>query len=184
MNENWLDVLRGEIIVSCQAEGCDPFNVPEYVALFAQAAMMGGAKGIRTEGIEKIKAIKRVVNLPIIGLLKTSFPDGSVRITGSFSEVEELLSVGCDIVSIDGTSRFRDGYIAGADFIREVKKRYGCTVMADISTYEEGLACAEAGADCLSTTLSGYTPYTQSESGLPDVELVRRLVHAVTIPVH
>lgn len=37
--------LRGEMIVSCQAEGKDPFNKPEYVALFAQAAIMGGRKG-------------------------------------------------------------------------------------------------------------------------------------------
>ncbi len=175
--------FRGGIVVSCQAEGDDPFNTPVNVALFAEAARMGGACGIRSEGLAKIAAIKKRVDLPMIGLLKTSFPDGSVRITGSFSEVEALLTLGCDIISIDGTSRFRDGYASGADFIREVKRRYECTVMADISTYDEGLACAEVGADCLSTTLSGYTPYTRIESDLPDVELVRKLVKAVTVPV-
>ena len=42
-----LEQLRGGMIVSCQAEGDDPFNAnPEYMALFARAAEMGGAIGI------------------------------------------------------------------------------------------------------------------------------------------
>ena len=33
-------------------------------------------------------------------------------------------------------------------------------VMADIATSQEAFACYEAGADCISTTLCGYTPDT------------------------
>ena len=77
-----LEQLRGGMIVSCQAEGNDPFNAnPEYMALFAKAAEMGGAIGIRTQGIEKLQAIKRATELPVIGLLKSRFPDGTVCIT-------------------------------------------------------------------------------------------------------
>lgn len=66
-----LEHLKNGMIVSCQAEGDDPFNAdPEYMALFARAAEMGGAIGIRTQGIEKLEAIKRVTMLPVIGLLK------------------------------------------------------------------------------------------------------------------
>ena len=42
MNE-LLKQLKGGMIVSCQAEGDDPFNAnPEYMALFAKAAEMAG----------------------------------------------------------------------------------------------------------------------------------------------
>lgn len=78
------------------------------MALFAKAAEIGGAVGIRTQGIEKLKAIKQAVHLPVIGLLKSQFPDGTVRITGSFKEVEELIAAGSDIVAIDGTFRVRE----------------------------------------------------------------------------
>ena len=102
--------LRNGMIVSCQSEGNDPFNgSPQYMALFAKAAEMGGAVGIRTEGIEKLKAIKRFTSLPVIGLVKSSFSDGTVCITGSFKEVEMLLEAGSDIVAIDGTLREREG---------------------------------------------------------------------------
>ena len=101
-----LEKLQYGMIVSCQSEGDDPFNAdPMYMALFAKAAEIGGAVGIRTQGIEKLKAIKQAVHLPVIGLLKSQFPDGTVRITGSFKEVEELIAAGSDIVAIDGTFR-------------------------------------------------------------------------------
>jgi N-acylglucosamine-6-phosphate 2-epimerase len=55
-------------------------------------------------------------------------------------------------------------------------------VMADISTYEEGMAAADAGADMLSTTLSGYTPYSPHQKD-PDLELVTCLAASSPIPV-
>ena len=177
-----LNRLQGQFIVSCQAEGDDPFNTPEYVALFAKAAVIGGAKGIRSEGLEKIKCIKSSVQVPVIGLLKSSFDDGFVKITGSFKEVEELIQVGCDIIAIDGTDRLREG-MTGPDFIKEVKLKYSCCVLADIATKNEALAAESAGADCISTTLSGYTPETLSDSLEPDYTLVRELVGLLKIPL-
>ncbi|MCU7497403.1 MAG: N-acetylmannosamine-6-phosphate 2-epimerase, partial [Ignavibacteria bacterium] len=41
--------LKHGLVVSCQAEGDSPFNSPEGVAMFARAAVQGGAKGIRSE---------------------------------------------------------------------------------------------------------------------------------------
>lgn len=178
-----LEQLKGGMIVSCQSEGDDPFNAnPEYMALFARAAEMGGAIGIRTQGIEKLKAIKSATKLPVIGLLKSQFPDGTVCITGSFSEVEQLLSAGSDIVAIDGTFRVREG-LTGPDFIREVKKRYACDVLADIATYEEAKACEDAGADCISTTLNGYTPNTLQFHDGPNYDVLKDCVERLTVPV-
>ena len=182
MNE-LLKQLKGGMIVSCQAEGDDPFNAnPEYMALFARAAEMGGAIGIRTQGIEKLKAIKRATKLPVIGLLKSQFPDGTVCITSSFNEVEQLIAAGSDIVAIDGTFRKREG-LSGPEFIKEVKKRYGCIVLADIATYAEAKACEEAGADCVSTTLNGYTPDTLQFHDGPNYDVLRECVKGLTVPV-
>lgn len=175
--------LKGGIIVSCQSEGDDPFNAdPEYMALFAKAAEMGGAIGIRTQGIEKLKAIKRVTELPVIGLLKSQFPDGTVRITGSFEEVEQLIEAGSDIIAIDGTFRERQG-LTGPAFIKETKKRFGCLVLADIATYDEAKACEEAGADCISTTLNGYTPDTLQFHNGPNYDVLKACVDGLTVPV-
>lgn len=182
MNE-LLKQLKGGMIVSCQAEGDDPFNAnPEYMALFARAAEMGGAIGIRTQGIEKLKAIKRATKLPVIGLLKSQFPDGTVCITGSFNEVGQLIAAGSDIVAIDGTFRKREG-LSGPEFIKEVKKRYGCIVLADIATYAEAKACEEAGADCVSTTLNGYTPDTLQFHDGPNYDVLKECVEGLTVPV-
>lgn len=182
MNE-LLKQLKGGMIVSCQAEGDDPFNAnPEYMALFARAAEMGGAIGIRTQGIEKLKAIKRATKLPVIGLLKSQFPDGTVCITGSFNDVEQLNAAGSDIVAIDGTFRKREG-LSGPEFIKEVKKRYSCIVLADIATYAEAKACEEAGADCVSTTLNGYTPNTLQFHDGPNYDVLKECVEGLNIPV-
>jgi len=174
--------IRNGLIVSCQSEGDSPFNSPEGVAMFALAAASAGAAGIRSEGIEKTKRIIDTVALPVVGLVKSSFDDGSVRITGSIADVEGLLAIGAAIVAIDGTFRMREG-LSGPGFIAKVKQEHECVVMADIATLEEGMACAAAGADCLSTTLSGYTPETRSARATPDFDLLEALVKRVRIPV-
>lgn len=183
MHEHLIQSFYHSLIVSCQSEGDDPFNGdPKYMALFAKAVEMGGAKGIRTQGIEKLKAIKKVCSLPVIGLLKSQFADGTVKITGSFSEVEQLIEAGSDIIAIDGTFRIREK-LCGPDFIAEVKNRYDCVVLADIATCEEALACSLNGVDCISTTLNGYTPDTFMYNDGPNLMLLESIVKNVNKPI-
>ena len=164
------------LIVSCQAEGDSPFNNPRGVAAFAICAQMGGAAAIRTEGVQNVKEIKNSVSLPLIGLVKSSFDDGHVRITGTENDVKELLDAGCDMIAIDGTCRLREN-MTGPEFIAMVKKKYRVLVMADIATKDEAITCYEAGANCISTTLSGYTPETASlDLRGPDFDLLESLV--------
>ena len=175
--------IKNGLIVSCQATGDDPFNSPEKLALFAQAAVLGGAVAIRSEGKSKTLTIVQAVEVPVIGLVKNKYPDGSVCITRTFTDVEKILSAGAHMVAIDGTFREFNGY-SGPDFIRKIRSRYLCPVMADIATVEEGLACVEAGATCLSTTLSGYTPQTKKKSlKTPDFKLISDLAAKTDIPV-
>jgi len=70
------------------------------------------------------------------------------------------------------------------EFIAQIKEKYpDIVLMADISTFEEGIMNANLGADILSTTLSGYTTYSETNSTEPDFELVAKLANAVDIPV-
>lgn len=183
MINNVISKLKGKLIVSCQAEGDSPFNSPEGVTMFAKAAILGGASAIRSEGIEKTKMIIEQINVPVIGLIKSKFEDGSVRITGTFKDVENLISIGTHIIAIDGTFRIREN-LSGPDFIKQVKTKYKCLIMADIAMEDEAIACAEAGTDLISTTLNGYTPETiKDKIHSPNFELVKSLVNKIKIPV-
>lgn len=182
-NQNIFEKLRYGLVVSCQAEGNSPFNSPEGVTLFARAALQGGANGIRSEGVEKTKRILSEVDIPVIALSKSYFQDGTVRITGSMDEVEKLMEIGSHIIAVDGTLRKREG-LSGPEFINKIKCQFGCTLMADISTFEEGLECEAAGADCISTTLNGYTPETSADCALgPNFRLLESLASRSSVPV-
>jgi Putative N-acetylmannosamine-6-phosphate epimerase len=177
--------IRHGLIVSCQTEEGQVFDKPEHAAMFAAAAEAGGAVGIRTEGKENIKAIKSKVNVPIIGLIRSSYPDGSVLITPDFKDVDEIIAAGADIVAIDATNRLRPNGLSGFEFLRRVRQAHpSVLLLADVATFEEGIHAAELGADLVSTTLSGFTPETadKSKEGV-DLELVAKLSEALMIPV-
>ena len=76
----------------------------------------------------------------MIGLLKSQFPDGTVRITGSFKEVEELIAAGSDIVAIDGTFRVREN-LDGPSFIKAVKEKYEMCIRDSLIKHLTMLAC-------------------------------------------
>ncbi|MFZ1082861.1 MAG: putative N-acetylmannosamine-6-phosphate 2-epimerase, partial [Candidatus Kryptoniota bacterium] len=173
------------LIVSCQFDAEDPFNKPEYVSLFALSCEMGGASGIRTEGKENIKAVKSRVSLPVIGLIQSSYPDGSVLITADLKEVNEIIEAGADIVALDATEQVRPNGLTGFEFLKRVRVAHpGTLLLADVSTFEEGVQAAELGADIVSTTLSGYTPATaqKGREGV-DFDLIERLADSLVIPV-
>ena len=174
--------LRGRLIVSCQALPDEPLHGAPIMAAMARAAAAGGAAGIRANGQADITAIRAAVDLPIIGLFKAGVPDTPAYITPTLAHARAVLAAGADIVAVDATARPRPEGGDGAGFVAYLKERLPAPILADISTYEEALAAAAAGADAVSTTLSGYTPYSrQAESW--DAELVARLSGELAIPV-
>ena len=179
------NTIKGSVIVSCQALPGEPLYVEEksIMYLMARAAKQAGTKCIRTNSIRDIIAIKEETNLPIIGLIKKNYEDSEVYITPTMKEVDELVEANTDIIALDCTfsKRVNDGCIN--DFIKEIKDKYpNVILMADISTYEEGVNAYKCGVDLVGTTLNGYT--TQSkELNIDNVDLVSRLSKELPIPV-
>lgn len=175
-----LDALRGRLIVSCQAPPGDPLRAPEHMAAAAASVAAGASvAAIRVQGVEDIHAVRAAVTLPLIGLWK----DGAegVYITPTAAHARAVAEAGAEIVAIDATRRPRpDGRPLG-DTVEAVH-RLGHLVMADVSTAEEGVAAASLGADLISTTLSGYTPYSPQQPG-PDLGLIAELTGLVDVPV-
>lgn len=177
-----LSRIKGGLIVSCQALENEPLYGADIMAKMAKAAELGGACGIRANYYQDIKAIKEVVNLPVIGLIKKNYEGCPVYITPTMKEVEEVVKAGAEIVAIDATRLLKpDGKTTG-HFIKDIKDNFDVIVLADISTYDEAINAQMSGADLISTTLSGYTPYSL-QTELPDFELIEKLSKSLTIPL-
>ncbi len=167
---------EGKLIVSCQALPSEPLYGSAIMAAMAVAARQGGACAIRANTPEDIAAIRASVDLPIIGLYKVDVPGYDVYITPRVGDAVAVANAGGDIIAIDATDRpHPEGSLNR--FIQQIQQETGRLVMADISTFEEGLAAREAGADCVSTTMSGYTPYSPQREE-PDINLVVHLREA------
>lgn len=173
--------LRGGLIVSCQALPQEPLFGSEFMACMAQAAEAGGAVGIRANSPADIAAIRAVTNLPLIGLSKVEMAGCDVYITPTAADALAVSEAGADIIAIDATNRpHPEG--TGAQAIRRAAEATGKPVLADISTYDEALTAQDAGAAFVSTTMSGYTPYSP-QGDAPDLELIRRLAPVLTVPL-
>lgn len=67
---DFVSQLQGGLIVSCQAYPGEPMRHPETMAQIALSAQLGGAAGIRCQGLADISAVKGQVSVPVIGLWK------------------------------------------------------------------------------------------------------------------
>lgn len=176
-----LNKLKGKLIVSCQALENEPLHSSMIMGRMALAAKQGGASGIRANTVEDIKEIRRMVDLPIIGIIKQNYDDSEIYITPTMTEVMKLVDSPADIIAMDATLRKRPGKADIVELLAAVKKS-GKLAMADISTLEEGINAYKLGFDIVSTTLSGYTPQSQVRD-TPDFELIEQLKKSVPIPI-
>lgn len=183
--EEILEKLKGQLIVSCQALEDEPlyYDKMSLMPFMAKAALKAGAKGIRANSIRDIVAIKKEVNLPIIGIIKKVYEGGPQHITVSMKEVDELVEAKTDVIALDCTLRLRYDGSTINEYVSKIKEKYpNIILMADISTYEEAVNAEKMGIDFIGTTLSGYTPYSKKIDG-PDFELVKKIVENLNTPV-
>ncbi|TNH03426.1 N-acetylmannosamine-6-phosphate 2-epimerase [Testudinibacter sp. TR-2022] len=168
--EKILAILEQGLIASCQPVDDGPMDSPEIVAAMAQASVIGGAAGLRIEGVDNLKATRAKVDVPIIGIVKRDLDDSPVRISPFLQDIDDLAVAGADIIAFDGTDRIRP---VARDVIVARIKALGCLSMADCSNFEEGMYCQNLGVDLIGSTMSGYTG---GEIPLePDLKLVQDL---------
>lgn len=180
------DIMRGTVIVSCQATPGEPLYIKDgtVMHLMARAAKLAGAKMIRTSSVRDIVAIKEETGLPVIGLIKREYPGYTGRITMTMKEVDECMDALSDIVSIDCTDTERGDGLTAPEFLKKVKEKYpNIIIMADCATLEEAKAAYAAGADLVGSTMNGYTTATAHCKGEPNYELVQQMVAELPCPV-
>ncbi|WP_409344722.1 N-acetylmannosamine-6-phosphate 2-epimerase [Paenibacillus sp. MBLB4367] len=175
--------MKNKLIVSCQAwEGTPFYGDPRMMRAMAESALMANAGGIRANGADDIREIKKTVPLPMIGIYKGLDKRGIRIITPDFESAKRLVDAGSDIVAIDATFDARSDETELLELIQAIRGDLGVPVMADISNEEDAVRAARCGADIVATTMAGYTSYTLKTVG-PDLDLIERLVQAVDVPV-
>ena len=135
-NKKILELIKGKLIVSCQALENEPLYTEEgnIMPLMAKAAVQSGAAGIRANGVRDISQIKKVVDVPIIGIIKKTYPNTEAYITPSIDEVDQLVKIGCEIIAVDCTKNTRKDLLTAVEYIKLIKKKYpNQLLMADIS---------------------------------------------------
>ncbi len=186
-----LGKIKGQVIVSVQAESHEPFYKKEPFLAMAQSVLNGGAKGLRLAGADSIAWSREAFGqeFPLIGLTKPEkIPvhfESEVYITPTTQDVTALAEAGADMVATDATMRERPDGSSLESWVKSVREVYPkLLLMADIATLEEGINAERLGFDVISTTLSGYTTETlESKTESPDFDLLKVLIAQVKTPV-
>ncbi len=163
------------LIVSVQVELGSAFSQGEDIVKFCKEAVRGGCVGLRLCGSYNVRMVKKYIKVPIIGLTKSSFSDGTVYITPTYEDAIELIHSGADFVAMDATNRCK---------YKELEKATNQgNIIGDISNFKEALVAIESGCCALTTALSGYTSDCNKQTE-PDYSLVHELVESFpSIPI-
>jgi len=163
-----LSTLKQSLIASCQPVDNGPMDRVEHVVAMALAAIDGGAKGLRIEGVANVKAVAKATSTPIVGIVKRDLSDSPVRITPFIEDVNALAKAGASIIAFDGTDRPRPTTMLTQ---LEAVHAAGCIAMADCADYETGLMLAQHGCTFIGSTMSGYIDLDNTPNE-PDYPLV------------
>lgn len=168
------------LIVSCQALPEEPLYGGDTIAKMARAVYLGGAKGIRCL-VDDVDVIAEVTEgkLPIIGLIKHTYPDSDAYITPTLQDVKKLMATKCDIIALDCTFAPHPNGEKVEDLVKYIRDHSDKYIMADVATLEEVLYAEKLGVDYISTTLRGYTKDTK-DIQIPDISFLKEAHEKVT----
>lgn len=175
--------IKKGLIVSCQAPQESPLCQPEIIAAFALCAEQNGAVAVRIDSPEHISAVKEKVSVPVLGIYKIVEPHSDVYITPTFEAAQKIAEAGADIIAVDATLRARPNDEKLEILVERIRHELGLPVMADVSTFAEGVNAEKIGCDFVGTTLSGYTAETAHNNSAPDFELVEKLAGNLRVPI-
>lgn len=187
-NLETVNKIKNKLIISVQSAKNEPlYNENAMNALIDTVVLLGKIDALRLAGERDIKNTrKKYPDITIIGITKPDvIPDNYkeiVYITPTIKDAKKIIDSGADIIAFDGTMRQRpnnENLKDIIDFIHLENK----TAMADISTFEEAKNAFLAGADIISTTLSGYTKETSSMPDTPDFNLLEKCTKELKCPV-
>lgn len=176
-----LAILKGGLVVSCQVPDGTAIDTPEFIAAQALTVIEAGAVGIRARGVENIRAIAKVTDVPIIGLVKTYLETTPIYITPTVQDVLDLEAAGASMIAIDATERLRPGGVTLKDFMEQIRALTDVPILADVDSLAAGVLAESLGCEAVATTLSGYTEVPSGN--LPNLDLVKELAKNVKIPV-
>ena len=137
-----IELLAGKLIVSCQ----------DYTEIMVDAAIRGGAAGLRINSPKDVRHIRAKTDLPIIACNKMYFPNSPIYITPSVRAAVKVVEAGADLVALDCTGRMRVRQ-SPAEIIAAIHEA-GALAVADLSRVDEAGPAVEAGADVLASTLT------------------------------
>lgn len=173
-----LEQLHHGLIVSCQALDDEPLHGPMLMAAMARSAALGGAVGIRTNGVQEVEVIKKITNLPVIGIKKVTGQGGEICITPSFGHAKALAQAGADLVAVD-VRRARPFGEPLEELLPRIRQELNIIVMADCGTLEDAEVAVKIGVDVLATTFG----FNQNEIGIePDFQLLQGMLE-LDLPV-
>lgn len=185
MSNQFLEKVKGGIIVSCQALPEEPLHSSFIMSKMAKAAKEAGALGIRANSVVDIQAIQDEVQLPMIGIIKQKYGNSEVFITPTLKEIRAVCATGVEVVAIDATLRPRPDGMLLPEIVSQIKKEYPNTLlMADTSSLEDVQYAIKNGFDIVGTTLYGYTSDTK-ELNISDNDFgyLKKLLEIATVPV-
>lgn len=176
--------LKDGLIVSCQAVPSEPHYMPGITTMFAECAKWAGAKGLRVNSPEDIRAIKEKVDLPIIGIWKIDRNIKDVYLTPNLEAAKAVWEAGAEIIAVQATNHYRDDGKLAYETIKEIKENIPeALIFADVSTAQDAKIAAEYGADFVAPTLYGYTKAGHFDKldikDAPDFYLLRDIIDAV-----
>ena len=157
-----IESFRNGLIVSCQVQHDDPVYSEDFVVKMAIAAQWGGAVGIRANSPEQIRAIKKNVDLPVIGLWKIWHDDTDVFITPTLEAAKAVRDAGAEIIAIDCTDQITHEGMPAWELLPLLKEEMpDAIIFADVAHYDEAVRAVALGADIVGPTLYGYTAETK-----------------------
>lgn len=167
-----LEQVRNGLIVSCQALDEEPLHGPMLMAAMARSAALGGAVGIRTNGVQEVEVISRLTGLPVIGIQKATDGQGRVCITPSFEAAKPLAEAGARMIAVDVRQTRPFGQPL-PELLPRIREELGVFVLADCQTLADAENVAAIGVDALAPTFG----FKENELGIePDFALLKEML--------